>query len=143
MSIEWGPHLATGVSWQDREHKELLKRFKDLVRAIDEGKGEEEVKSLFNFLDEYVVSHFHNEEQAMSRHGYPDMLVHLEEHTHFIDDFSRVRSGAEGSGDGGEGGNDLAELVRERLMGWILNHIGSTDQSLGAFLKQRPGEKAP
>jgi hemerythrin len=137
VAIEWGEHLSTGVAWQDREHKELLKRFNELVTAIDEGRGQEEVTRLFTFLDDYVVAHFHHEEQAMSRFSYPDMLVHLEEHTHFIDDLSRVKAGSRGSAD------DLAELIRKRLVSWILNHLGSTDKSLGAFLRERPGERGP
>ncbi len=137
MVIEWGVHLSTGVAWQDREHKELLRRFNELVTAIDEGRGPEEVKRLFTFLDDYVVAHFHHEEQAMSRFSYPDMLVHLEEHTHFIDDLFRVKAGSQGSAD------DLAELIRKRLVSWILNHLGSTDKFLGAFLRERPGERGP
>jgi hemerythrin len=137
MVIEWGPHLATGVAWQDREHKELFKRFNQLVSAIECGEGEEEVGKLFKFLDDYVVTHFHHEEQAMSKFSYPGILAHLEEHTHFIDDLFGLERESQQCGSG------LAELVRSRLVSWLENHIGSTDKALGVFLNQRHGEKAP
>jgi hemerythrin-like metal-binding protein len=73
----------------------------------------------------------------MSRYGYPDILTHLEEHTHFIDDLSRLKKESLQCGSG------LAEQVRSRLVDWLVDHIGSTDKALGAFLNQRPGEKAP
>jgi hemerythrin-like metal-binding protein len=137
MAIEWGQQLSTGVPWQDREHKEFFKRLNELVSAIERGEGEEEVGRLFKFLDDYMVTHFHHEEQAMSRYGYPDILTHLEEHTHFIDDLSRLKKESLQCGSG------LAEQVRSRLVDWLVDHIGSTDKALGAFLNQRPGEKAP
>jgi hemerythrin len=137
MAIEWGQNFATGVAWQDREHKELIKRLKELVSAIERGEGKEEVGRLLKFLDDYVVAHFHHEEQAMSRYNYPEILAHLKEHTQFIDDFSRLKKEVQGASPG------LAERVRNRLVGWLVKHLGSTDKALGAFLNQRPGEKGP
>lgn len=137
MTIEWGQDFATGIAWQDKEHKELFKRLNDLVGAIERGEGGEEVERLLEFLDEYVVAHFHHEEQAMSRYSYPDILKHLEEHTRFIDEISAIKKESRQCGSG------LAEVVRRRLHDWLVDHIGEIDKTLGAFLKQRPGEKTP
>lgn len=137
MEIKWGAELATGVSWMDREHKELLSRLNVFVDAIERGRGGVEVKRLFRFLDEYVVTHFDHEERAMSTHGYPDMHLHLKEHTLFIGDISRLESGLVDDPD------DLIERVRSHLVSWVLNHIGSTDRALGVYIMQRSGENSP
>jgi hemerythrin-like metal-binding protein len=137
VEIQWGAKFYTGVAWMDREHKELLSRIDGFCKAIERGEGTTEVGRLFKFLDEYVVTHFNHEERAMGRHGYPDMHLHLKEHTFFIDDISKLESALLDDPD------DLLERVRGRLTSWLLNHIGSTDKALGAYLMERSGEYSP
>lgn len=131
MAIEWSDSLLTGLEWQDFQHKELFSRINSLLDAMDMGLGKDEVLRLFGFLDEYFVTHFDAEEQAMHKYDYPDMLAHLEEHMRFIDDIARLRSDAlHGVSTG------LVIQVQSRLVDWLINHIGSIDKSLGAFIKE-------
>ena len=70
MAIEWRESLATGHEEIDNQHKELFKRFNNLLTACNKGKGNEEVGNLLKFLSDYVVSHFAAEEQLQIRHNF-------------------------------------------------------------------------
>ena len=123
---------STGVIWQDRQHRELFKRVGLFVDAIDEGRGREEVLRLLEFLDEYVVFHFHDEEKAMERAGYPESLAHMREHTEFIEELSGLKEELEH----GYSPQRL-ERVRESMVRWLREHIGRADRELGAFLLKK------
>ncbi|HLC18144.1 MAG TPA: bacteriohemerythrin [Thermodesulfobacteriota bacterium] len=131
MTIEWTKNLSTGVKWQDDQHKELFARINRLLDAMSLGLGKDEVLKVFKFLDEYFVVHFEAEEQAMHKYGYPETLSHLEEHTKFIDDISRLEKEAKV----GVTSSHVIQTQR-RVVDWLVNHIGSIDKELGAFLKE-------
>lgn len=74
MTISWNDALSTGIAWQDAQHKELVKKTNELMNAMMQGKGAEEVDRIFRFLDEYVTVHFGAEEEAMLKYSYPMRL---------------------------------------------------------------------
>ena len=141
MPVVWTSDLATGVGWQDKEHKELFKVLDRLAVVSAGGGGSEAVESAVSSVDDYVVGHFHHEETAMSKYDYPDILDHLVAHTSFIEEFSSIkneyllREGLEGA--------RLEELVLDRVVGWWHDHIMTIDKPLGRFLARRTGEKGP
>ncbi|MBI5599667.1 MAG: hemerythrin family protein [Deltaproteobacteria bacterium] len=132
MSISLDRIFETGVSWQDRQHRELFEKVVLLVLAVERGGGKEEVLELVSFLDEYVVVHFHDEEQAMHSCRYPDALAHMREHTGFIEDLSRLKEELKGGIT-----THLVGEVRERIESWLINHTGVSDRKLGAFLLKK------
>lgn len=129
MAIEWNKTLSTGILWQDSQHKELFKRIDSLLDAMHAGLGKEEVKRLFRFLDEYFVIHFEAEERAMNSAGYPDMLAHLAEHTRFIDDIAELKKRC-------VAGITTALILKTQreVQDWLVNHIGTTDKAMAAFI---------
>lgn len=129
MGIEWSANLSTGIEWQDKHHKELFKRINRLLDAMTLGRGKEEVGSLFDFLDEYIVYHFEAEEQAMSKHAYPGAFAHTAEHTNFIEDIGALRSEYKKNAS-----SVLVIRVQRQVVDWLLNHIGGPDKRLGEFL---------
>jgi len=137
MGMEWNESLSTGIAWQDKQHQELFRRINGLLDAMTVGLGHEEVLRLFDFLDEYFVVHFEVEEQAMHRYDYPDVLAHLEVHTGFIDRIGRLNEEAHRHGVT----PDLVRRVQEEVLDWLVNHIGSVDQKLAAFMKKADAEK--
>ncbi len=129
MAIEWSDSLATGVGWQDKQHKELFRRINSLLDAMNVGLGKEEVSRLFTFLDEYFVVHFEAEEQAMNRYRYPGLIAHLAEHMGFIE---RVSALKDECGAGITTGSVIK--VQRLVVDWLVNHIGGVDKALGKFL---------
>ncbi len=131
MAIEWSDSLSTGIPWQDRQHKELFNRISSLIDAINVGLGRDEVMKLFRFLDDYFVVHFDDEEQVMNKLHYPESLAHIEQHTRFIDDIAELRNYASETGLSAS----VVIQVQRRVVDWLINHIGDTDQKFAAFVK--------
>lgn len=132
MDIEWSDSFSTGIEWQDLQHRELFRRIKKLMYAMDSGMGREEVLRLFNFLDQYFVIHLETEERAMDEYGYPDILKHIEEHAKFIEDVSRLKEEAKNGVTAG-----LIIKTKRIVLDWFINHIGEMDKAFGAFMQAK------
>jgi hemerythrin len=131
MAIEWRESLSIGVEAIDKQHKELLRRFDSLLEACQAGRGIEELKKLQAFLDEYVCTHFADEEALQRHYHYPGYTAHLAEHSYFIDQISKLRVETE------QEGVAIHHVVETNnmLLKWLLNHISKVDAEIGEFLK--------
>lgn len=133
MPLRWEPSLETGVAHVDEQHQELFRRVNDLLDAMRQGRGAEEVQRLIEFLGRYVVEHFAEEERLMAEAGYPGLGPHRTEHRDFVRDFQALRD------DFQAGGPSQAVVVRLNvwLCGWLRRHVSDTDQAMGRFLAER------
>lgn len=127
--LVWTQNIATGVDWQDAEHRILFERINRLIDAMQAGKGREELSGLFKFLDDYVKTHFRNEESAMDKYDYPEARYHRMEHNKFIDNILYLKYEFNREAYGGS----VAE-ARKLLADWFYDHIARIDKKLGAFL---------
>jgi hemerythrin len=131
MAIEWRESLSIGVTAIDNQHKELLHRFDQLLNACQDGKGGEELKRMQVFLDDYVHTHF-NDEEALQRHyHYPGYEAHRTEHLYFIEQLNVLKTEID------EEGVSTHHVVETNnmLLKWLLNHISRVDKQLGILLK--------
>lgn len=131
MGIQWRESLAIGVPAIDNQHKELLLRFDRLLDACKEGKGINELKGLQAFLEEYVHTHFNDEEALQRLHRYPGYESHRAEHLYFIEQINKLKSETENQG---VSTHHVVE-TNNLLLKWLLNHISKVDMELGVFLK--------
>ncbi|MCR4287523.1 MAG: bacteriohemerythrin, partial [Deltaproteobacteria bacterium] len=131
MAIEWSSRLETGVAWQDRQHKEIFRRINGLLDAMNDGFGKEEVSRLFTYLDEYIVVHFAEEEQAMNRYGYPGLISHLAEHMAFIETVCALKQECSAGITTGS-----VIKVKRAVVDWLANHIAGADHALGRFMME-------
>lgn len=131
MGIQWRDSLAIGVDAVDNQHKELLLRFDRLLMACHAGQGIEELKRLMGFLEEYVNTHFNDEEALQRLHRYPEYDTHRTEHIYFIDQIKKLKAETQ------EEGVSTHHVVETNnmLLKWLLNHISKVDTKLGAFIK--------
>jgi len=58
MPFEWTQNLSIGVAEIDNQHKELFKRINNLLDAISQGKGKQELFAVLEFLEDYSKFHF-------------------------------------------------------------------------------------
>lgn len=130
MGIRWRESLAIGVEEIDSQHRQLVEQFGRLLVACAQGRGEDELKSLLDFLDRYVQRHFSDEEALQQRCGYPSYQDHRSEHQTFI---ARIESLQQQIA---AGGVELGHLVEtnQLLYAWFVKHISSADKALGLFL---------
>lgn len=131
MGIQWRDSLAIGVAAIDNQHKELLIRFDRLLEACQAGQGVEELKKLLSFLDEYVRTHFNDEEAIQRLNRYPGYEAHRLEHQYFIEQLNKLKSEVQQEG---VATHHVVE-TNNMLLKWLLNHISKVDMGLGAFLK--------
>jgi hemerythrin len=131
MAIQWRDSLSIGVEAIDSQHKELLLRFDKLLTACQAGQGIEELKKLQAFLDDYVHTHFNDEEALQRKHNYPDYEAHRAEHTFFIEQLNTLKAETEKEG---ISTHHVVE-TNNMLLKWLLNHISKVDTKLGIFLK--------
>jgi hemerythrin len=129
--MEWNENLATGNSEIDEHHKELIKRFGNLIDACNQGKGKEEVCYLLQFLGVYVMTHFALEEGLMQRHNYPDYQAHKEEHEGFIRDLHNLEEQLRQEG----ATIQLVIQTNQTMISWLVNHISDTDKQMTSFLR--------
>lgn len=133
MSVEWTPDLGTEVNEIDDQHKELFKRIDSLLEAWKQGKAHAEVDKVINFLTEYVVFHFGNEEKYMNKYSYTNKVQHLAQHDLFVKTFGRLKEKFMARGANAE----LIEEANQLLVDWLKNHIRYSDKALGLFLKRK------
>lgn len=131
MGIEWRESLAIGVEAIDNQHKELLLRFDRLLNACQSGQGVAELKKLQIFLEEYVRTHFNDEEALQRQYNFPGYEAHRAEHLYFIEQINKLKSETE------EEGVSTHHVIETNnmLLKWLLNHISKVDTKMGAFLK--------
>ncbi|MCF6155622.1 MAG: bacteriohemerythrin [Candidatus Brocadia sp.] len=133
MAIQWTENLAVGVDMIDNQHKGIFSRVNNLLSAMAQGKGRDEVGKVITFLADYVVKHFRSEEELMIKNNYDGYPSQKKEHAQFIQDFSGLKKEFETSGVT----SHLVIQVQQRLCNWLTNHIGNEDKKIGAFLKEK------
>lgn len=131
MGIQWRDSLSIGVVAIDNQHKELLLRFDRLLNACQTGGGIEELKGLLAFLEEYVHTHFNDEEELQRRHRYPAYEAHRAEHLYFINQLNKLKSETQMLG---VSTHHVVE-TNNMLLKWLLNHISKVDMELGKYLQ--------
>lgn len=133
MPIEWNIELTTGVEKIDNQHKELIGRINQLHAASREGKGKDVIDELMVFLEDYVKSHFSEEERFMKQYSYPQAEFHMAQHKDFIRRYEELKTEFRSSGQ-----RLITVIGTNELLGrWWINHITKLDRSLGMYLRER------
>lgn len=133
MKVEWREHLSVGVEEIDAQHQKLFEKFNSFMEACDQGKGGDEVARLFGFLDDYVNSHFADEERLQKRLGFPDHEKHREQHRKFTAELAAMKERL--SSDGPT--RFFVGTVSRMMTGWLIEHISGMDRAFGRFARER------
>ncbi len=133
MAYVWTSALAVGVNQIDEQHKELFRRINALIDAASQGKGKGEIGSVVDFLSDYVVSHFRDEEKLQIKSGYPGYQSHRAAHVKFMQDFTTLKKEFAQQG----ATSAMVIAVQRRVGDWLVNHIYKTDKELGSYLAQK------
>ncbi|BDV44349.1 hemerythrin [Geotalea uraniireducens] len=131
MAIGWRDDLLTGITEIDNQHKELFRRFGDLLTACNEGRGAAEVSRLYSFLDDYVIDHFKAEERLMREKGYPDYAQHKEQHDFFRRKLTELKKQVRDEG----AGVAVVISTNQMMIDWLTRHIEIKDKEYVPFLQ--------
>lgn len=133
MAVEWKTDYSVGNDYIDNQHRELFRRFNALIEACKESRGREKVQELLRFLDDYVESHFADEEALMVTNAYPGTAEHRRLHDTFRSELGRLKKILQEEG----ASVHLIVTTNETVLQWLINHIRKTDTVLGAFLRSK------
>lgn len=132
MSLQWSENLASGSSDIDTQHKELFLCVNSLLLAVDRGAtAREEVSKIVQYLTDYVVFHFGNEEKYMAKYNYSSATAHKAQHEQFVKTFMKLRDRLMMEGINAP----LAQEIKDLCVDWLINHIKYSDRALGMYLK--------
>jgi methyl-accepting chemotaxis protein len=129
----WDQTFATGNETIDSQHRTLFDAINQLIVAMQKEEAGMELKKALDFLSDYTVKHFFDEEQLQKKAEYPDHPNHHRLHENFK---ATVR------GLGHElimkGASDkLIADVEKKIGNWLVAHIKGQDIKLGAYLRER------
>jgi hemerythrin len=133
MNYVWSKDLETGNAAIDGQHKELIAALNSLMEAIQGGKGRDALNDSLNFLNDYTIKHFFDEEQLQKKYEYPDFENHKKLHEDFkavIRDL-KLREIWKGSTD------ELAGEVHGKIGDWLVTHIKGQDVKVAAHIRSR------
>ena len=132
MKVEWQEYLSVGVEAIDHQHKLLFDKYNAFFTAYYEGRGDEEVIRLFSFLEEYVATHFSDEERLQQRIGFPDYQKHRKQHLELSRKVAELKERL-----GNEGAEpSLISSAGLLMTGWLIEHISVMDRAFGRFMKE-------
>lgn len=124
----WKESYRLGVERIDEQHQKLFKMTGALVRAARDGAGEEVYKKALDFLKEYVVYHFQEEEDYQREIGYSGLEGHIQQHREFAQKVQKYEEKLI------ENGYDqrMTKYLAGTLTAWLIHHVADSDQKLVA-----------
>ena len=130
LCMIWRDSFAIGAPAIDRQHKELCDHVDRLQEACSKGKGSEEVGKMLNFLAEYTVKHFTDEEAFQRKINSPKCVQHKAAHDDFLAKVTKLKKEAT------EGGVNIALVIKinQIVSDWLVNHIRGMDSDLKNYI---------
>lgn len=132
MLYNWDKTLETGNETIDTQHKQLIETLNKLIVAHNEKKGPAVLSSTLEFMTNYVVQHFHDEEELQLKYKYPGYEDHKNKHNNFkfvVKDLTD-RLNEEGYTDA------LVEKTISTVADWLITHIKGDDLRLAIHIQQ-------
>ncbi len=111
-------------------------KFNELISSISCCQ-EEGVAEILSFLETYVITHFEAEEQLMKLCDYPQYAAHKAQHAKFIETLNDFKRESD-MGYQQAGNLYLALKIQQKVLEWLIHHIGQSDKQLGVFMKSSP-----
>ena len=127
----WHKNYETGNIQVDDEHKEIFKLVQNVVDAAVDS-GEEKVKTTIDFLANYTVNHFKNEETLMEESSYPDMPVHKKQHDDFVVEVLALREKVINGSDSSISDVDIKKVI----VNWLTDHVLGSDKVMADYYRK-------
>lgn len=133
----WKDSYRLGVERIDNQHMELFRMTEDLVNAVKDGAAVETYQKTLEFLKDYVIYHFRDEEAYQASIHYSDIEAHKQEHRQFTQTVLDYEKRLKENGFEEKTMKDLAGT----LTAWLIYHVVDTDQKIVSGDKTPGGEE--
>lgn len=134
---KFSDELITGNALIDEQHKELIDKINDLIRACENGDGKVKAMKTLNYLEDYTNFHFTSEEALQEEIGYPGIAEHKAKHQEFVNTVKELFEMLEEQ----EGPTEaFVSQVNRNVIEWFYQHIQGFDRSVAEYknLKNNP-----
>jgi hemerythrin len=130
---QWDKSLEVGNQLIDGQHQQLIEALNNFLRARTDKKSGSELRKSLDFLNDYTIKHFYEEERLQKKHGYPDYENHrkLHEGLKKVVRELQIQLIMKGPSDA------LFDEVQTRVGDWLVAHIKSQDAKIGQYLKSK------
>jgi len=125
--------METGVELIDTQHRELINRINNLLSIGEKSCSKEETQKTIDYLGEYIVKHFSDEQGLQSKSKYPKYEEHKEKHNKYISDFNKLKDEFLKNGNS----IDFTLKLNNSLITWIIKHIKGDDVEFSKYYKSQ------
>lgn len=132
MRYEVTQDLVTGNALIDSEHRQLFAAVNDLMDACSQGQGRAQIQKTVQFLSDYVVKHFQDEERLQTQNSYPNYSMHKTFHDGYRRQLSTTAQNLLQEGPTVKALGDLNQVV-----GVLVSHIRTEDKRLARYIKEQ------
>ena len=133
----WKDKYELGVPLIDKQHKELFRRVEAFLQTLRESSSWEEkvqrVNETLEFMNGYVVEHFHDEEAYQKKIGYPGYEAHRKIHAEMVRYVLQVTAEYKQKGFD----QQLMQQFAGKLLAWLINHVAAEDQRIATYAIER------
>lgn len=126
----WSESLKIGIPLLDCQHEQLLDQMDQLLVAMENNKGDQELRSIMGFLKMYTNNHFNYEESCMDNHKCPIACDNKKAHTNFLNTLQDINYKI----DQKHPLYLIRNQVKRELLDWFVNHIQSIDTQLKSYI---------
>ena len=88
--IPWDDSYKVGIKIVDDQHKQLFDIVNKLYDLEDEDNSKEELRSILYKFNEYMQTHFKDEEEYMASIGYPALDEHKQIHNDIMKNLADI-----------------------------------------------------
>lgn len=125
--------LETGNGLIDEQHQELIDRVNKLTESLETSREKRVAVQTLDFLLDYTVFHFSEEEKLQEKASYPGYAAHKAQHESFVKAVNELREMLEEE----EGPSDaFVAAVNKNVVEWLRNHIQICDRKVAEFVKE-------
>ena len=129
--IAWQDSFRLGDDRVDSQHFQIFKLLSSLVGSCMDGSATHKIRETLDFLFNYTVRHFQDEETLQIECAFPGYKAHKQLHNDFILEVCEISSKFNKTGLSTELSNDLNKIVAN----WLINHIMREDKKIGEHLR--------
>ena len=129
--LAWKDEYNLGHEWVDMQHRRLFELVGGLVASCVDGSDKEKLKGTLDFLVNYTVHHFDDEEAFQLKYNYPGYKSHKLIHDEFKATVGRLVERFTESGSSAELSSDVNKIV----VRWLITHISREDKKIGDHIR--------
>lgn len=134
MKYELTGDLLTGNQLIDTQHRQLFETVNALMEACAQGKGRDQIQDTVDFLTNYVMKHFGDEERLQTGSNYPEYASHKQFHDGYRRQLAQTTQLLLQEGPTVKA---LGEL--NRIVAVLVTHIRTMDKKMARFVQEHGG----